>query len=168
MQIAGKINRVLPSTENLHGDPVRRDAGLSARLAGLPSSADIVFDLYEFMTDADIENVVVVYLQVIGWYVLPGTRTATTAHYEFVLVNRETGERAVVQVKSGNTSIDASHYASEEKAFLFAASGNYGSSIPPNVAIITRQQLNKFMREMPHLLPRAVTTWIGIAGLPAE
>jgi len=83
-------------------------------------------------------------------------------------VNRDTGERAVVQVKSGGTWIDASQYAGEEKAFLFAASGNYGSNIPPNTVIITRQELNKFMREMPHLLPRAVSTWIGIAGLLSE
>jgi hypothetical protein len=150
--------------------PIRSPGMLtfSAQLAGLPPGDDVVFDLYEFMTDADIENVVFVYLQVIGWYVLPGTRTATTAHYEFVLANRESGERAVVQVKSGGTWIDASQYAGEEKAFLFAASGNYGSNIPPNAVIITRRQLNNFMREMPHLLPRAVTTWIDIAGLPAE
>jgi hypothetical protein len=140
----------------------------SAQLAGLPTSADTVFDLYEFMTDQDIEDVVFIYLQAIGWYVLPGTRTATTAHYEFVLVNRENGERAVVQVKSGGAWIDASLYSGQEKAFLFAVSGNYGSNIPPNAVIITRQQLNEFMRKMGHLLPRAVSTWIGIAGIPLD
>ena len=140
----------------------------SAHLAGIPSDNEAVFDLYEFMSDSDIENVVFVYLQVVGWYVLPGTRTATTAHYEFVLVNRETGERAIVQVKSGGTSINASQYAGEEKAFLFAASGDYGSNIPRNTIIITRNELNKFMQKSPHLLPRAVNTWIGIAGLPSE
>lgn len=150
--------------------PIRSPGMLafSAHLAGLPSNDDAAFDLYEFMTDADIENVVFVYLQVLGWYVLPGTRTATTAHYEFILVNRETGERAVVQVKSGCAWMDASRYAGEEKAFLFAASGHYGANIPPNAVVITRQQLNGFMRERPHLLPRAVSTWIDIAGLPSE
>ena len=82
------------------------------------------------MTDADIENVVFVYLQVLGWYVIPGTRTATTAHYKFVLVNWETDNRAVVQVKSGGTWIDASRYAGQETAFLVDAWGGYGSEKP--------------------------------------
>ena len=140
----------------------------SERLAGMPVSGDAVPDLFEFMSDADLENLVFVYLQFVGWYVLPGTRTTTTAHYEFVLVSRESGKRGVVQVKSGHTGIDASQYAGEEKAFLFAASGSYGAKIPPNAVIITRQDLNSFMRRAPHLLPRAVSTWITLTGLPAE
>ena len=135
----------------------------SEKLAGLPVTGEVIPDLFEFMSDADIENLVFVYLQFFGWYVLPGTRTATTAHYEFVLVSRESGERAVVQVKSGHTGIDASQYAGEEKAFLFAASGSYGAQISSNVVIITREDLNSFMRRMPQLLPRAVSTWIGVA-----
>jgi len=91
----------------------------SFQLAGLSSCSDTGLDLYEFMSDADVENLVFVYLQVCGWHVLPGTRSATTASYEFVLVNRGNGERAVVQVKSGNTWIDASLYAGEERTFLF-------------------------------------------------
>ena len=98
---------------------------------------------------------------------MPGTRTPTTAHYEFVLVNRESGERAIVQVKSGHTEIDASQYAGQEMAFLFAASGNYGTELPPNVIIITREDLNGFMQNMPKLLPRAVSTWVTVAGVPA-
>jgi hypothetical protein len=166
--VPGKIIACFRPARTFQAIRSPRMLAFSAQLASVPSDNDIVFDLYEFMSDADIENVVFVYLQVIGWYVLPGTRTATTAHYEFVLVNRETGERAIVQVKSGGTWIDALQYAGEEKAFLFAASGNYGSNIPPNAIIITRNELNKFMRESPHLLPRAVNTWIGIAGLPLD
>jgi hypothetical protein len=130
----------------------------SEKLAGMPVTGDVIPDVFEFMSDADLENLVFVYLQFLGWYVLPGTHTATTAHYEFVLVGRERGERAVVQVKSGHTGIDASQYAGEEKAFLFATSGSYGAEMPPNVVIITREDLNSFMKSMPQLLPRAVST----------
>lgn len=138
----------------------------SARCLGLSEAGDTLIDLYEFMSDADIENLVFVYLQVIGWYVLPGTRMVNTAHYEFVLVHRDNGERAIVQVKSGGTSIDASTYNGEERAFLFAASGHYGALVPPNVTVIHRSDLNAFMRERPELLPRAVQTWMAVAGLP--
>nr|WP_294503883.1 hypothetical protein [uncultured Rhodopila sp.] len=135
----------------------------SEKLAGISVTENAAFDLFEFMSDADLENLVFIYLQFLGWYVLPGTRTATTAHYEFVLVHRETGERAIVQVKSGLTCIDAAHYACEEKAFLFAASGNYGATLPPNTAVITRDDLTGFMRGHPLLLPRAISTWMSVA-----
>lgn len=140
----------------------------SEELAGFPLSAEVNFDIYEFMSAMDLESLVFVYLQYIGWYVLPGTRAADTPHYEFVLVNRESGQRALVQVKSGNIRIDAAAYAFEETTFLFAASGEYGADIPPNAVIITRAELNRFMRQQPHLLPRAVGTWIAIARLPPE
>ena len=141
----------------------------SEKLAGLPISTTVAFDIYEFMSAMDLESLVFVYLQYIGWYILPGTRAADTAHYEFVLVNRESGQRALVQVKSGNVWIDATAYAGEETTFLFAASGGYGAEIPPrNAVIITRAELNRFMQQRPDLLPRAVGTWIAIAGLPPE
>jgi hypothetical protein len=150
--------------------PIRSPGMLnfSEKLAGLPLSGAPIFDLFEFMSDVDLENVVFIYLQVLGWYVLPGTRTATTAHYEFVLVHRETGEKAVTQVKSGETWIDASRYSGTEKAFLFAASQQYGSIIPRNVVLITRHQLIAFIQDHRYLLPQAINTWIDIAGLSVD
>jgi hypothetical protein len=41
------------------------------------------------MSNANVENVGFVYLQFLGRHVLPGTRSATAAHYEFALVNCE-------------------------------------------------------------------------------
>lgn len=67
----------------------------SAQLAGFPAGLGGRFDLYEFTTDIDIVNVAFAYLNLLGWYVSPGTRTASTARYEFVLLNRDTGKRAV-------------------------------------------------------------------------
>ena len=139
----------------------------SEKLAGLETTGEVVPDLFEFMSDADLENLVFVYLQSLGWYILPGTRTPTTAHYECVLVNRDSGERAVVQVKSGHTAVDAARYAGEEKAYLFAASGSYGEVLPPNVVVVTRDDLTSFMRRMPHLLPRATAIWMALTGFPA-
>jgi hypothetical protein len=46
-------------------------------------------DLCECMSNANVENVGFVYLQFLGRHVLPGTRSATAAHYEFALVNCE-------------------------------------------------------------------------------
>lgn len=139
----------------------------SSRLAGLDFGVDDPVDLHEFPSDSDLENLVFVYLQVRGWCVLPGTRSATTAHYEFVLVHRDAGKRAMVHVESGGTWVDASQYGGEEKAFLFTSSGDYGLAIPGNVAIISRGELNELIGKQWHLLPRAMQTWIEVAGAPS-
>ena len=134
---------------------------LDITLDGMSASPDV----YEFMSDGDIEDLVFIYLQFIGWYVVPGTRRPTTSHYEFVLINRTTGKRAIVQVKSGNTSLNAASYAGNDRTFLFAACESYGSDIPENVTILSRGELSEFMRGRPELLPSAVRTWIRMAGL---
>lgn len=119
-------------------------------------------DLFDFLSPTDIEDVIAVYLQFQGWLIIPGTRRADTAHYEFVLAHRDSGERAVVQIKSGDTRLDAAGYADQTTTFLFAASGNYGTARPPNVQIIERKALNGFMAEHPRLLPAAVIQWISL------
>jgi len=129
----------------------------SEGIAGLPHSASPDIDLFEFMSDADLENVVFLYLQVCGWYVLPSTRRTDTPHYEYILVHRTTAERAMAQIKSGGTAINAGDYRGEERTFLFAASGAYGADVPDNVNIIGRGQLTDFVHDMPQLLPNAVT-----------
>jgi len=146
--------------------PIRSPGMLmfSEGVAGLPQSVAPNMDVFEFMSDADLENVVFVYLQVCGWYVLPGTRRTDTPHYEYVLVHRTTGERAMAQVKSGQTAINAAIYRGEERTFLFSAIGAYGANVPNNVTIIDRRQLTDFMQEEPQLLPKAVATWISIVG----
>ncbi len=136
----------------------------SKKLAGMLVNEDKIHDIFEFMSDKDIEDIVFMYLQFLGWYVVPNTRTATTAHYEFVLINRESCKRATVQVKSGHTPINAGQYSGQDTAFLFATSEKYGDKIPQNVKIIDKKKLLTFMQKNPQLLPRAANTWIEIAG----
>jgi hypothetical protein len=82
---------VLPPVETFQAIRAPGMLVRSAQLAGSPAGLGTLFDLVGFMTDADIENVVFVYLQILGWYVIPGTWTPTAWHYKFVLVNRWTG-----------------------------------------------------------------------------
>lgn len=57
-------------------------------------------------------------------------------HYEFILVLRESGARAMVQVKSGSASLNAAAYKRPGKTFPFAACGAYGDLIPDDVEAI--------------------------------
>lgn len=135
----------------------------SEDIAGLPLSRPIGGDAFEFMSAEDLEDVVFTYLQVAGWYVVPASRRTDTAHYEFVLVNRLGGERALVQVKSGKTCISASAYKGPLKTFLYAACGKYGSDIPCNVSLITRAELDAFMEAHPQLLTHSAKRWLAMA-----
>jgi hypothetical protein len=138
--------------------------GFSCRLLGLPQAEDGPMDLYGFMTPREIEDLVLVYLQANGWYVLSATRSRTTPHYECVLVSAAIGERAIVQVKSGNVHLPASDFRQTERAFLFAASGSYGEDLPGTVTVITREALAEFMESRPDLLPRSVAVWKALVG----
>jgi hypothetical protein len=68
---------------------------------------------------------------------------STMAHCEFVLGDRDAGERVVVQVKSDGAWIEASQFAGEQTARPFSALVNYGSTIPQNVAIIYRPSIGR-------------------------
>jgi hypothetical protein len=132
-------------------------------LMGLPSEVSESADVLDYLTAEDLENVVAIYLQTRGWLIIPGTRRCDTPHYEFVLVHGRTGERAIVQVKSGNTWLNATAYEGPTKTFLFAASGSYGNVIPNNVDAIKPSTLRDFMIEHQQLLPDAVVKWMEIA-----
>lgn len=140
----------------------------SESAAGLSPSASVTHDLFEFMSDSDLEDVVFTYLQVHGWYVVPSSRRMDTPHYEFVLVHRSTGDRGIVQVKSGGTSISAGDYAGNVITHLFATSGQYGDRIPANVVLVTRDGLEAFMNDHPNLLTGAVMRWRSLVRPPHQ
>jgi hypothetical protein len=75
--------------------------------------------------------------------VAPGS--TRIAHCKFDLVHRDTGDRAMVQVKSGGTWFDESQNGGEKTNFLFASSGDYGPAIPDNVAVISRGELTNLL-----------------------
>jgi len=119
-------------------------------------------DLFSLLSDRDIEDLVLIYLQVEGWILIPSTREKDTQHTEFRLVHATTAEAADVQVKSGRTPLDASCYKDSDKVFLFAASGIYGNEIPTNVSIVLPEDLIELVKTRPELLPKSVTFWMSI------
>jgi hypothetical protein len=71
--VPGKNHRLLSTVKDLSGDTLSRHAGVfhpTGRLNCLPLRP---LDLYGFMSDADVENVVFVHLH------FPGTGSAITA-----------------------------------------------------------------------------------------
>jgi hypothetical protein len=142
---------------------------LFARLAGEspPDERLEGGDLLTFLGHRDLEDLVLMYLQLEGWVMIPNTRKPDTIGTEWVLMHRDTEERAFVQIKSGNTHLDARAYGGEHRWFLFAASQAFGPEIPLNVVAISRAEIEAFVRNKPAFLPKAVRHWQSVLATPA-
>lgn len=100
------------------------------------------------------EDLVFLWLQSKGWYVLPHSRRGDTMSFEYLAVNRKTEERALTQVKTGDTPIDKNDYHRyTEKIFLFQSNGIYKGEDAPNIVAISKQEILKFMRRSLGWLP---------------
>jgi len=118
-------------------------------------------DLFSFLDDKTAEDLVFIYLQYKGWVVVPNSREADTWRYEFIAIHKKTGERAVVQVKSGHTPL-ATDYLSgrNERVFLFQTHEHYVGASKPNVVRITRKAIEEFIRSHIEIMPAVVRRWV--------
>ena len=124
-------------------------------------------DIYTFLDDIETENAVAIYLQMRGWIYLPKSRKADTMGYEYILINRETFERAVVQVKTGKTSLNRDDWSNfPAKVFLFQSNNKYTGSMYKHVECIPPDYLREFLFSNQNLLPRSIKRWVDYLSPP--
>jgi hypothetical protein len=120
------------SFSEIHNDAARAySRHLFNKLKGRPTKAtplSVATVLRDLLGPIDMEDLVYVFLQVKeGYVVLPASRRSDTAAYEYELVQRNSGQRAIVQVKTGNSRVDLSLLASTAgttaRAFAYASGG---------------------------------------------
>lgn len=122
--------------------------------------------IWELISHEDCEDVVGLYLQVnLGYAVIPGTCKASTAGYEYVLTHRDTGAKAVVQVKQGSsTKLTTSHYAQFARygeVFLFNSQGLYeNEEATERITCLALTDINAFVNDHYRVLPRRVQAWV--------
>lgn len=110
-------------------------------------------DLFDLVNAEDLEDLVLIYLQTLGWIYVPSSRKRSTLRYEAMLMHVSDGSRGFPQVKSGNTRLRPADYAGNEQVFLFAGGGFEGGESPPNVTLIQRNALLDFCRDRSDLMP---------------
>lgn len=116
---------------------------------------------FDYLNDEDIEDIIFVKLQIDGWIVVPGSRKKDTMKYEFYLINRCTGERAIVQAKSGNTKLTPSNWEHwKERVFLFQSNGLYEGIVSDKVTCLKPKEVNKFVIENLKFLPAHLGYWV--------
>lgn len=113
----------------------------------------------------DLEDLLYVWFQYeLGYLVVPGERSPSTPKYEWILIHRDTGKIAVVQVKSGETEVDVEELhetakAMKAKAFVFSPEGHYSVKGKRGVTYIDPIEIRKFGFDNPRLLPTRVRYW---------
>lgn len=125
-------------------------------------------DLYAFLDDCETEDLVFIYLQTQGWYVVPQSRKVDSMSYEFSLIHSKTGEPALIQVKSGHSELnrDEPHYAGvAQKVFLFQSYGKYTGDVYPHIECLDPAVLLAFVQQYHHLLPAAIANKARLAGV---
>lgn len=103
----------------------------------------------------DLEDLVALYLQAEKrWYVVPSTVKRSTPFTEFVLRNSE-GQRAYLQVKSGETHVDSLTEvpADVDRLFLFDLDRGNQDMANPKIERIDPTKLEAFARTNKSLLP---------------
>lgn len=122
--------------------------------------------VFSFLGSEATEDVIFIYLQTQGWLVVPNSRKGDTMAYEFFLIHGITRQRAVVQVKTGHSSLDAEEWKGQaERVFLFQADGHYGFGSASGVECIVPEAIESFMVQNSDLLPLSTLYWMDQVGM---
>lgn len=120
------------------------------------TSNDKFNDIFLMLDDEETEDLVFLYLQSIGWYVVPSSRKGDTMSFEYLAINPKTGERALTQVKTGDSTVPRSSYNnrdSDEHIFLFQANEKYAEESSSLLTNISRKNIIDFLKESRDWLP---------------
>lgn len=118
-------------------------------------------NVFSLLGSEETENIIFIYLQIKGWLVIPNSRKLDTMGYEFYLINKQTKERGIVQVKTGDVEIDTKMWDSwKETVFLFQSNGIYKGLSSKNVFCLDPSEIIKFMNDNIDILPSSIVFWI--------
>jgi len=121
-------------------------------------------DIYSLLSSSDCEDAIALYLQVEkGYMVIPSSCKSDTMTYEYELKHRETGRKAVVQVKNGYVDLSSDDYSGiESEIYLFTTKGNYRGLPKSNIHFIDTKTITDFMYQNLSLLPDRMKLWVSL------
>jgi hypothetical protein len=120
-------------------------------------------DIFALLSPLDLEDIAGLYLQIRGYLLVPSTVKSSTAAYEWVMFDRDTCKRAVLQVKSGNSWIDLRALKDIPcQVFVVAATAEdiAPSEIPENVTCIPTTELLEFAKTRRELMPDRIRGYL--------
>ncbi|MGV8080710.1 MAG: hypothetical protein AB2L22_11740 [Syntrophales bacterium] len=116
--------------------------------------------LWSMLTDEQVEDLIFLYLQSEGWYVVPNSRKKDTMSYEFYAINKTSYQRAVVQAKTGNAPINLDEYREKDDLiYLFQTNGIYLGNERENHVLMKNEDLEKFIINNDKVIPLHIMKW---------
>lgn len=119
-------------------------------------------DIYSLLSSDDCEDALALYLQVEkGYMIIPSSCKSDTMNYEYELKDRQTGKRAVVQVKNGYVHLSTDDYKDiDAEVYLFTTKGDYYGETKQNIHFIDKDTITKFLFDNIKLLPDKMKMWV--------
>ena len=112
--------------------------------------------IFTMLDSEETEDLVFLYLQSRGWYVVPNSRKSNTLRFEFMLADARTGEKALTQVKTGHVRLNIDSYSEHPwRIFLFQSNEYYDGQRADNVTCISCGELAAFFKFHIHLFPQS-------------
>lgn len=113
-------------------------------------------DIFMMLDAEETEDLVFLYLQNKGWYVVPHSRKGDTMTFEYLCVNPLNAQVAAIQVKTGNTALNKDDYVKyPHKIFLFQSNNIYLGIGAEHVEIIPKIEMESFLRASEQWLPKS-------------
>lgn len=118
--------------------------------------------IYSLLSPDDCENVIGLYLQKErGYYIIPKTNRLDTVKYEFILKHKDSGNKAIVQVKSGNVPLNIDDFKEiADEVFLFTTDGEYKGNLDESIELLNRDIIENFIFNNIKIMPDIVKRWI--------
>jgi len=126
-------------------------------------SKEISLDIFSLISAEDCEDLVGLYLQELkGYRIIPSSCKISTAAYEFVLKQSNSGKKAVAQVKQGYINLNLNDYSAIKDCdiYLFTTKGEYIGSSNPKVHCIDPGEIRKFANERRSILSDRLIKWL--------
>jgi hypothetical protein len=123
-------------------------------------------DIFMMLDDEETEDLVFLYLQSKGWYVVPHSRKGDSMTFEYLCINPLNGQIAGTQVKTGDTPLNRNDYSQfQHKTFLFQPNDLYLGVGTDNVEAIPRNELIEFLNKATPWLPKSFRRKMEIANM---
>jgi hypothetical protein len=116
-------------------------------------------DVFSMLDDEETEDLIFLYLQTKGWYIVPNSRKGDTMKYEFYLISKTDHAKALVQVKTGNTPINREEYFDlddQNLIYLFQSNEKYLGKESSKIICLNRNEIQAFIENSLPILPKAI------------
>lgn len=122
-------------------------------------------NIFDFIDSEELEDLIFVYLQINDFIVVPNSRKADTMSYEYFAIDKISKINYLVQIKSGNTSLNLINYQNTDEYYiLFQSNDIYiNESLQDNkIKVLRRKDLEEFMKNHFEYLPKVIQNKITI------